>query len=133
MDYQKEVSKNGKLKYESVNVNELKVGDKVHAVIRLKVDRDMDFVEIKAPRAACFEPVSSLSGYRWEKNVGYYYMIKDRESCFYIDRLPKGNYELTEDLYVTYKGTYNTGISTVQCTYASEFGVHGVNKKVTVR
>ena len=133
VDYQREVSKNGKLKYESVNVNELKVGDKVHAVIRVKVDRDMDFVEIKAPRAACFEPVSSLSGYRWEKNVGYYYMIKDRESCFYIDRLPKGNYELTEDLYVTYKGTYNTGISTVQCTYASEFGVHGVNKKVTVR
>jgi len=133
LDYQKEVSKNGKSRYESIDLSELKVGDKVHVVVRVKADRDMDFIEIKSPRAACFEPVSTLSGYRWEKNIGYYYMIKDRESAFYIDHLSKGNYEFTEDYYVTYQGTYSTGIPMVQCTYASEFGIHGESKKVTVR
>ena len=133
VEYQKEVSKNGKVRYESVNLDNLKVGDKIHTVIRLKVDRDMDFVEVNVPRAACFEPVSTLSGFRWGKNLGYYYMIRDKESVFCMDHLPKGNYELTEDFYVVYQGTYSSGIPTAQCTYAPEFSVHGESKKVLVR
>jgi len=43
----------------------LKVGDKVVSRIIIKVDRDMDFVQLKDQRAACFEPLESLSGYRW--------------------------------------------------------------------
>lgn len=125
--YLREVVKEGKVQYETVALDGLRVGDKVRAVVHLKADRDMDFVEVRLPRATCLAPSESLSGYRWSKGLGYYYMIKDEESRFCMDRLPKGSYELTEDFYVGLKGSYRSGIPTVQCTYAPEFSAHGTS------
>lgn len=125
VEYQREVVKNNKSQYETVALNTLKVGDKVRALIHLKTDRDMDFVEVNLPRAACLGPAASLSGYRWGNGLGYYYMVKDTGSRFCMDRLPKGSYEITEDFFVGLEGTYNTGIPTAQCTYAPEFSAHG--------
>lgn len=127
VEYQREVVKDTRLKYETLTGTTLKVGDKIRAVIRLKVDRDMDFVEVRLPRATCFTPAASLSGYRWNNGLGYFYMIKDAESRFCIDRLPKGSYEITEDFFVGLKGSYSSGIPVAQCTYAPEFSAHGTS------
>ena len=125
VEYQKEVVENGKKTYKQVAEKELHVGDKVRRVARIKTDRDMDFVELCCPRAACLEPAQQLSGYRWGGNVGYYYQLRDQESRFFMDHLTKGTHELIEEFFVTLRGTYSTGIPQVRCTYAPEFGTHG--------
>ena len=42
----------------------LQVGDKVVSRLSIRVDRPMDFVQLKDQRGACFEPIGSISGYR---------------------------------------------------------------------
>ena len=84
----------------------------------------MDFVQIKDNRAACLEPISSASGYRWENGLGYYCSVKDAATLYFIDHLPKGTYTLEQTFYIDRTGYYQAGIATIQCAYAPEFVGH---------
>lgn len=72
----------------------LQVGDKVVSRLSIRVDRAMDFVQLKDQRGACFEPIGSVSGYRWNNGIGYYVDIKDASTNFFFDHLGKGVYVL---------------------------------------
>ena len=67
-----------------------KVGDKVVSRLSIRADRAMDFVQLKDQRGACFEPIGSVSGYRWNNGIGYYVDIKDAATNFFFDHLGKG-------------------------------------------
>jgi hypothetical protein len=116
------IYKNGKPLAEG---DALMVGDKLEIRLTVMADRDMDFVQVKDERAACMEPVDALSGYRWNGHTGYYQETKDSSTAFYIDRMRKGAYEFSYDVYVTSSGVYQQGIPTAQSLYAPEFGGHG--------
>ena len=111
----------------------LMVGDKLEIRLTVVADRDMDFVQVKDERAACMEPVDALSGYRWNNHIGYYQETKDSSTVFYIDRMRKGAYEFSYDVYITSPGVYQQGIATVQSVYAPEFGGHGKGGRLVVK
>ena len=111
----------------------LMVGDKLEIRLTVVADRDMDFVQVKDERAACMEPVDALSGYRWNNCIGYYQETKDSSTAFYIDRMRKGAYEFSYDVYVTSLGIYQQGIPTVKSVYAPEFGGHGEGGRLMVK
>ena len=110
----------------------LKVGDKVVTRITIRVDRDMDFVQLKDQRAACFEPLESLSGYRWGAGTAYYVAVKDASTNFFFDSLVKGTYVLEHSFFVTRAGNYSSGIATLQSAYAPEFASHSSSERVVV-
>jgi hypothetical protein len=112
--------------------NKLKVGDKITVRIILKVDRDMEYVQMKDMRAACMEPVTVLSGYQWQDGLGYYESTKDASTCFFFNQLPKGNYVFEYSLFVNNAGTFSNGITTIQCMYAPEFNSHSEGLKINV-
>ena len=68
----------------------LKVGDKVTLRVIITADRDMDFIQIRAQRPACFEPVTQFSGYRWMNGRGGYVSMRDASTDIYFDRFTKG-------------------------------------------
>ncbi len=103
---------------------QLSVGDVVVCRLILNIDRDIDFVQLKDQRAACFEPVSSISGYKWSNGFSYYMDIKDASTSFFFDRLSKGVYVIEYNYYVDRKGQYQSGIATIQSAYAPEFSSH---------
>ena len=111
----------------------LQVGDKLTVRLTVVADRDMDFVQVKDERAACFEPVDALSGYRWNGQIGYYQETKDASTSFYLDRMPKGAYELTYDVYVASSGVYQQGIATARSVYAPEFGGHSSSSALVIQ
>jgi hypothetical protein len=113
--------------------NSLKVGDKVVARIIIKVDRDMDFVQLKDQRAACFEPLETLSGYHWGAGTGYYVAVKDASTNFFFDSLVKGTYVLEHSFFVARSGNYSSGIATLQSAYAPEFASHSSSLRVVVK
>ena len=78
----------------------------------------------KRMRAAGFEPVNVLSGYRWQGGLGYYESTKDLATNFFIDYLPKGVYVFEYAVMVQHKGKYPTGLASIQCMYAPEFNAH---------
>ena len=111
----------------------LQVGDKVVSRLSIRVDRPMDFVQLKDQRGACFEPIGSISGYRWNNGVGYYVDIKDASTNFFFDHLGKGVYVLEYSYRVSRAGTYETGLATMQCAYAPEYASHSASMTVDVK
>jgi uncharacterized protein YfaS (alpha-2-macroglobulin family) len=110
----------------------LKVGDHVKVRIEIRVDRQMEYVHLKDMRAAGFEPVNVLSGYRWQGGLGYYESTKDLATHFFIDYLPKGTFVFEYPLVVSNRGDMSNGITTIQCMYAPEFTSHSQGIRVKV-
>lgn len=102
----------------------LRVGDKLVIRLVLRLDRAMDYVQLKDSRAACLEPTATLSGYRWMGGFGYYAETKDASTRFFFDHLGKGTYVLEYSCRVSQVGTYQSGLATVQCAYAPEMAAH---------
>ena len=112
--------------------NQLKVGDKVVSRITIKLDRSMDFVQLKDQRSACFEPVNNLSGYAWNRSTGYYVAVKDASTNFYFDSLSKGVYVLEYSYRVSRTGMYESGLAVIQSAYAPEYAAHSASTKVVI-
>ncbi|MBI1343848.1 MAG: alpha-2-macroglobulin [Terrimonas sp.] len=110
----------------------LKVGDKIKVRIALRADRDMEYVHMKDMRASCMEPVNVLSGYRWQGGLGYYETTRDAGTHFFFDNLRKGTYVFEYTLFVTHKGDFSNGITSIQCMYAPEFSAHSEGIRVNV-
>lgn len=102
----------------------LRVGDKLVIRLVLRLDRAMDYVQLKDSRAACLEPTATLSGYRWTGGFGYYAETKDASTRFFFDHLGKGTYVLEYSCRASQAGTYQPGLATVQCAYAPEMAAH---------
>lgn len=111
----------------------LQVGDKVVSRLSIRAERPMDFVQLKDQRGACFEPIGSISGYRWSNGIGYYVDIKDASTNFFFDHLGKGVYVLEYSYRVSRSGTYETGLATMQCAYAPEYASHSASMTVEVK
>ena len=124
---------NGPVLEEITAANPLKVGDKVTVRIELRVDRDMEYVHLKDMRAACFEPINVLSGYRYQGGLGYYESTRDVATNFFFDHLRKGTYVFEYPVFVSQAGDFSNGISTIQCMYAPEFSSHSKGIRVEVK
>ncbi len=98
-------------------IGELKVGARIKVKLKIKSDRDLDFVHVIDRRAACMEPVNQLSGY----HGGAYRVQKDCSANYYFDRLAKGTHVIETEYFIDRQGVYYTGTATVGCAYSPEF------------
>ena len=78
----------------------VKVGDRVRVRLQIVCDRNLEYIELKDPRCAAFEPVSTKSGWRWNSGLSYYIAVTNTAQTLYIDRLEKGSYIVEYDMYV---------------------------------
>ena len=107
-----------------------KVGDKVKVRVIIKTNKDMDYVSITDERAACFEPVDKLSGYRSEDRTWFYLETKDTQTNVFINRLNKGTHIIGYDVWVTNPGEFTSGIATIQSQYAPQMTAHSAGKAI---
>ncbi len=114
----------GKSVWQDASNTTLRVGDKVRIRYTLTTDRDMDFVSVTGPHAACLESTEQTSGYKWLGTTGAYVSHHDSSCDFFFDHLRKGTLTLDRTMYVVRPGTYTMGIATAQCTYAPAFSAH---------
>jgi alpha-2-macroglobulin-like protein len=129
--YKKAMNENG-IELIPIDETNLKLGDKVIVQLNVKTDRDLEFVHLKDMRASGFEPLNTLSGYKYTGGIGFYKSTKDVSQNFFFDRLPKGNYTFEYEEVVNQKGKYSSGIATIQCMYAPEFISNSKSFRVVV-
>lgn len=110
-----------------------KIGDRLVVRYVVTADRDYEYVVLRGSRPACLEPVTQLSGYRWQNGLGYYRAMHDASTDYCFDRLPRGTYVLEEEFNVSQLGNYQTGLSTLQCQYAPEFQGRTSSRSVMVK
>ncbi|MBQ0088478.1 MAG: hypothetical protein KBT27_03990 [Prevotellaceae bacterium] len=97
----------------------LAVGDKLTITCIIKAERDLDFVALKIPHAACFEPSNIHSGYDFRQHC--YRSINDGSTSFFFDKLSKGEHKIVAEFTIDRAGTYSTASPIVRCQYAPEF------------
>ncbi|MDD2228532.1 MAG: alpha-2-macroglobulin family protein [Candidatus Cloacimonetes bacterium] len=113
--------------------SQLSIGDRVIVRIELRSDRDMEYVHMKDMRSAGFEPINVLSRTKWQDGLVYYEATGDAATNFFIEYLRKGTYVFEYPLWVTNKGDFSNGITSIQCMYAPEFTAHSEGIRVLVK
>jgi hypothetical protein len=76
--------------------------------------------------------VNVISGYRWQGGLGYYETTRDASTNFFFDNLRKGTYVFEYPLFVTHKGNFSNGITSIQSMYAPEFTSHSEGIRINV-
>lgn len=108
------------------------VGDEIEVHLAIKAKHALEFVHVRDPRPAGFEPVALKSGYKWATGIGYYEEIRDSGENFFIDWLPHGEYVLKYRLQAAHKGVFRVAPATIQPMYAPEFSAHSAASVMTV-
>jgi len=108
------------------------VGERVTVRLTLKVAADMDYVAIVDDRSACLEPVEQLPAPIYAEGLRFYRENRDSSTRIFIDRLPKGTYVLSYDVWVNNAGAYTSGVAAVQSQYAPRYSAHSAGTIVNV-
>ena len=111
----------------------INVGDELEVQLSMRSKHAAEFVHLRAPRGAGFEPVNQTSGYQWQTGLGYYEETRDSGANYFFDRLPAGEYSFKYRLRATTAGQFRVAPATVQSIYAPEFNAYSSGKRLTIQ
>lgn len=111
---------------------EIAVGDEVEVRLSIRSKHAAEYVHLRSPRGAGFEPVELTSGYRWDLGIGWYQETRDSGSSFFFDGLPAGEYTLKVRWRAAMAGAFKVGPATLQSMYAPEFNAYSSGALLTV-
>ena len=111
----------------------IRLGEKLTVRLELTSDRELEYVHVKDPRAAAFEPVNFRE--RWSSYHGTYWTESPRDAAthFFITRLPEGKTVIEYDVFATQSGDFSYGCATVECMYAPGHRAQSNGERVTVK
>lgn len=101
------------------------VRDQIVSRLLLHLDRDMDFIFVKDPLGAAFDPQEKISRYRRLDGAGCYMELKDASVNFYFDALGKGDYVIEHASNVSKEGVFHVGAPVMECVYDPSERFHG--------
>jgi len=110
----------------------LAVGDEVEVHLSLSSKHALEYVHLRDPRGAGFEPVTVRSKHKWNLGVGWYEEVRDSGTNFFFERLPNGEYPFKYRLRAAVAGTFKIAPATVQPMYAPEFVAYSAGHELTV-
>jgi len=111
----------------------LRPGDQVEVQISLRTKHEAEYVHLRDPRGAGFEPESTVSRYKWDLGIGWYEEVRDSGTNFFFEQLPVGEYTFKYRLRANMAGTFRVGPATVQSMYAPEFNAYSTGAVLTVK
>lgn len=115
------------------NDTTLQVGDLI--VIRLEISaaQPVDYVHIQDNRAACFEPVETLSAHHFTQFIRYYQTNGDNATQMFIDHFPAGTFVVEYEARVNNSGNFAGGHAQIQAMYAPEFMARTASSRIHVK
>lgn len=99
----------------------INIGDQVEVHISISAKHASQYVHLKDPRPAGFEPENPVSGYKWDLGLVRYQEVRDSGINFFFERLPVGEYTLKHRLRANIAGKFRTHPAMLQSVYAPEF------------
>ena len=93
----------------------------------------MDYVAIIDDHAACFEPVEQLPTPIFAEGLFFYRENRDAVTNIFVDRLPKGTYLLSYQMFVNNAGTFSAGVASIQSQYAPSLSAHSSGEIISVK
>ena len=111
----------------------LEPGDQVEVHLSIRAKHAAEYVHLRDPRGAGFEPEKLTSGWRWDLGISAYEEIRDSGTNFFIEWLPAGEYTLTYRLRANMGGAFRVGPATLQSMYAPEFTAYSAGHRLEIR
>ncbi|MBM3266050.1 MAG: hypothetical protein FJZ01_00240 [Candidatus Sericytochromatia bacterium] len=108
------------------------VGDQVEVHLSIRARHPAEYVHLRDPRPAGFEPDSQLSKWKWDLGLAWYEEIRDSGTNFFFEALPQGEYTLKYRLRAAMPGTFRVSPATLQSMYAPEFNAFSAGTIVGV-
>jgi uncharacterized protein YfaS (alpha-2-macroglobulin family) len=99
-------------------------GDELEVHLSLHAKHAAEYVHLRDPRGAGFEPESVASGYKADLGLSYYEETRDSGANFFFSALPAGQYSFKYRVRASMAGTFRVGPATVQSIYAPEFNAY---------
>lgn len=115
-----------------VDGTRLQPGDEVEVQLEIRARHAAEYVHLRDPRPAGFEPRGFTSGWKWDLGLAWYEEIRDSGTNFFFERLPTGTYTLKHRLAVRQGGVFKVAPATLQSIYAPEFTAHSAGDVVVV-
>jgi uncharacterized protein YfaS (alpha-2-macroglobulin family) len=101
--------------------DEIRVGDEVEVHLSLLSKHEAEYVHLRDPRAAGFEPIDQVSQHKWDMGIYWYEEIRDNGTNFFFERLPHGQYTFKYRIRASLAGKFRAGPAMIQPLYAPEF------------
>jgi uncharacterized protein YfaS (alpha-2-macroglobulin family) len=108
-------------------------GDQIEVQLSLRSQHAAEYVHLRDPRAAGFEPESTVSRYHWDLGIAWYEEVRDSGANFFFEQLPAGEYTFKYRLRANLAGTFRVGPATVQSMYAPEFVAYSAGHRLTIK
>lgn len=116
-----------------VPASDFKLGEKIQVRITVTTKRDMNYVTITDARPAAFEPVDQLPTYDWSDGIFMLRETRDSATNIFINGMPKGTFAIKYDVFVNNKGTFNSGLASIQSLYAPQLTAHSNGTVITIK
>jgi uncharacterized protein YfaS (alpha-2-macroglobulin family) len=107
-------------------------GDEVEVQLSLRAKHEAEYVHLRDPRGAGFEPSSLVSGFKWQTGIGYYEEVRDSGQNFFFEWLPAGEYSFRYRMRAATAGTFRVGPAELQSMYAPEFAARSAGASLRV-
>ena len=111
----------------------LQPGDQLEVQLSIRARHACEYVHLRDPRGAGFEPESAVSRFKWDKGIGWYEETRDSGTNFFFEALPAGEYTFNYRLRAGTAGTFKAAPATLQSMYAPEFNAYSAGAIVTIR
>ncbi len=111
---------------------DLAPGDQVEVRLTLSAKHAAEYVHLRDPRAAGFEPETLTSRYRWDLGIGWYEQVRDSGTDFFFEWLPAGEYSFRYRLRANLAGKFKASPATVQSMYAPEFNAYSAGATLSI-
>jgi uncharacterized protein YfaS (alpha-2-macroglobulin family) len=110
----------------------LATGDEVEVQLSLRAKQAAEYVHLRDPRGAGFEPVTLVSGFKWQTGLGLYEEVRDSGENFFFEWLPAGQYTFRYRIRAATAGRFRVGPAEVQSMYAPEFAARSAGTVLEV-
>jgi alpha-2-macroglobulin len=107
-------------------------GDEVEVHLSLTSQHPMEYVHLRDPRGAGFEPSSNLSKHKWDVGLYWYEEIRDSGTNFFFEHIPQGEYTFKYRIRATTVGAFKIAPATVQPMYAPEFTAYSAGAIIKI-
>jgi uncharacterized protein YfaS (alpha-2-macroglobulin family) len=110
----------------------LAVGDELEVQLSLTAKHPVEYVHLRDPRGAGFEPENAVSQHRWDLGLVWYEEVRDSGTNFFFEALPQGEYTFKYRVRAAMAGTFKVAPATVQPMYAPEFNAYSAGAILVV-
>ncbi|MAZ47013.1 MAG: hypothetical protein CME65_00530 [Halobacteriovoraceae bacterium] len=132
--YYKRVAKAGKMTLMPLSEGaKIEVGDQIEVQISIRSKHAAEYVHLRDPRPAGFEPESQVSGYKWDLGLIRYEEMRDSGINFFFENLPAGEFTLKHRMRANLAGKFRTHPATLQSVYAPEFVGYSSGETIEVK